>query len=264
MMALALPAQANGGWLLHVDVVTPPTVTTETQFYTNRTTAVKNVNWTAPPDTTNSLTLPVCASDILHGTSASGTVNLTFAVKITGTWQGTDPAPPSVEVIESASATASPSLTPVNYNGAGKAIVTASVNNGLESAPAGSLVAVTPSAVPPAHLKTFTGSTWSITRTFAVSVSATYNSSSDPLVILTMRNYACRASLDSYNIQIHAQPYNFHRVPGKSVKGYDGTIGWTYGYSSTSGSTKDLTTCYWHEYVTYPGLVGTIAAPNKY
>ena len=69
----------------------------------------------------------------------------------------------------------------------------------------------------------------------------------------------------AYSITIHAQPYNFRRVPGQGKIGIDGNIDWVYNYSSTDGNPNDLTTCTWHEHLTYPGgQVGTQASPNKY
>lgn len=68
----------------------------------------------------------------------------------------------------------------------------------------------------------------------------------------------------SYSVSVHAQPYNFHRVVGAGSINTDGSLTFVYDWSSTSGNKNDLTSCYWHEYVTYPGPVGTDAVPNKY
>lgn len=131
--------------------------------------------WTAPADATNTLNLPSFGSGYAGngasaGHSASCSSSMSLSVKITATWQGTDPVPPSVEVIETAQATAVANGTNGYDN------PSYSVNDGLESAPAGSKVAVTPTGVvPPAHLTTQSSSSWSITRTFAVSASEAVN-----------------------------------------------------------------------------------------
>ena len=269
MMALALPAQADGGWRLHAEIVTPPTVTTETLFVGKYKTSTKAVAWTTPPDATNTLTLPSCASDVLRGIdfqglASSGSVNLTFSVKFTGTWQGTDPAPPSVKVIESAAASADATYTPTGLVAPQKAVVSASVNDGLESAPAGSLIEVTrnetrmvaatptPDTTPPAHLTTFTGSSWSFTRSFAVSVSVTLNSTSNYLL---HRDYTCQAILNNYTVSVHAQPYNFRRTyysdqnPPVSVVSSAGELQFHYNWNSTSGNKADLNGIEIHESV---------------
>lgn len=74
----------------------------------------------------------------------------------------------------------------------------------------------------------------------------------------------CVAHIDSYNVTVHPQPYNFHKVVGQGLIGVDGTLKFVYDWSSTSGNKDNLTTCFWHEYVTYPGPVGTATNPNKY
>jgi len=74
----------------------------------------------------------------------------------------------------------------------------------------------------------------------------------------------CMAYIDYYNVNVHPTPYNFHKVPGAGFIGADGSLTFVYDWSSTSGSKNDLTSCFWHEYVTYPGTVGTAANPSKY
>jgi len=74
----------------------------------------------------------------------------------------------------------------------------------------------------------------------------------------------CYAFVGGYNVTVHPTPYNFHKVVGGGNIGFDGTLSFTYDWSSTSGKKDDLVTCFWHEYVTYPGTVGTAEYPNKY
>ena len=151
LTALSVPAQAATGWLLHVDIVGTPT---DAASNTQGSPVLHQPNpWTAPADATNPITLPSYSS---IGIGASGVPDQSFScktsvnltVKITGTWQGSDPAPPSIYIIETAQATAH-----FSGNTGGYDAPVSSVSDGLESAPAGSSVAVTPVSVPPAHLK---------------------------------------------------------------------------------------------------------------
>lgn len=73
-----------------------------------------------------------------------------------------------------------------------------------------------------------------------------------------------KCALGPYTITIHATPYNFHRVVGGGNIGFDGTLSFTYDWLSTTGNKDNLTSCFWHEYVTYDGPVGTAANPNKF
>ena len=73
--------------------------------------------------------------------------------------------------------------------------------------------------------------------------------------------YSAKASV-GYGASIHAQPYNWH-IKSVTDNG-DGTLTFYYDWLSTSGSKADLTSCYMHEYVTYPGPVGTAMFPLQY
>ena len=55
----------------------------------------------------------------------------------------------------------------------------------------------------------------------------------------------------SYKVSIHAQPYDYHEI--RVTNNQDGTLTFYYDWLSTSGSKSNLTTCFIHEYVTYPG-----------
>ena len=59
------------------------------------------------------------------------------------------------------------------------------------------------------------------------------------------------ASIGTVTLGIHAQPYNFHKI--SQTDNHDGTISFVYDWLSTTGNKADLTSCYSHERVTYPG-----------
>ena len=72
----------------------------------------------------------------------------------------------------------------------------------------------------------------------------------------------CSAGVGPVTIGIHAQPYNWH-ITGVNNNG-DGSLTYYYDWLSTSGSKADLISCYIHEWVTYPGTIGTAAFPLDY
>lgn len=65
-------------------------------------------------------------------------------------------------------------------------------------------------------------------------------------------DFACSAG--TYTIQIHPQPYNWHKT--SQTDNGNGTISFTCDWSSTSGNKAELTSCYSHERVTYNGATG--------
>ena len=73
--------------------------------------------------------------------------------------------------------------------------------------------------------------------------------------------YGAHASV-SYGAYIQPQPYNWHIT--RVVDNGNGMLTFYYDWLSTSGNKADLTTCFEHEYVTYPGPVGTALFPLSY
>lgn len=257
-------AQAANGWLFHVDVVgTPKTTRTNSEGLN-----APSLPFTAPADATNSINIGSYASGhagdgASPGQSQSCGASISLSVKITATWQGSDPAPPPVEIIETGHATASATI-PANY---GTKQVTS--NDGLEGSDASGVAQTPANTVPPTHLTQESGSTWSISRSFSATASSGVNVPAGA----PQQGYSCGsdASLDSYTVSIHAQPYNWH-ITSVFANGdnsldsskADGSLEFYYDWSSTSGSKADLITCFIHEWVTYPGPVGTAAFPLSY
>lgn len=200
-----------------------------------------------------------------HIGSYSASASLT--VTVTATWVPdpnlpTDPSPPSVWLCESgrsewscgganASGSAVDGLGSEYTPGPGPFTFGTGVGGVADSATA-------TASVPPAywHKYSVSGGTVTLpTRTLtANSNSSGYSYYGDNL----------SAWIDDYTVSVHAQPYNFYRAPGQSHIYSDGSLVFVYDWLSASGNKNDLTSCYWHEYVTYPGPVSTIAAPNRY
>jgi hypothetical protein len=229
------------------------------------------------------LSLPSASvADANFGTTPSCDFTLNASISITANWvidtNSDNTTPTSVWFIENATASWTGNGTKYSVYSGGNAA------NGLSdpyvALPAtgpvtsGSSATSTAVTVPPDdwHQYPVTAVTGNATITGTVALPkhtmmATASGTGKPIGV--SGTVALSGSL-SYSISVHAQPYNYYRIPGQSVKGQNadgspnGEIDWTYGYSSTDGNTNDLTTCYWHEYVTYPGMVGAIAQPNKY
>jgi hypothetical protein len=180
---------------------------------------------------------------------------VTISVTVTATWtHGTgqddtnDPAPPSVWLCESAGSEWTQGSSGSASDGLGDPYTPGN--------PGGSST----TSVPFAHWKSYGVSGGAVTL-----ATRTLKAEGDfPVTQANPYGNNCFAYIDSYTVTVHPQPYNFYRIPGSSSKGKDGSIGWTYGYSSTDGNTSDLTTCYWHEYLTYQGPIGTLTSPNPY
>ena len=190
-------------------------------------------------------------------------------MNITATWVPdpnlpSDPAPPTVETIETAGAGRS------GTNGDGTA-ATGSVSNGLDPASTTVTSVVTPSTdasgktlVPPVHLMKWSGGSFSFTRTFSVSASASNGSAGG----------TCSAgvALNVYRIQIHAQPYGWHdeghfdangnQSSGPLIDNTAGTMTFLYTFRSTSGNIADLKGIKVYEYIDYSGNPGTFGTDN--
>lgn len=184
------------------------------------------------------------------GCSATATITATVTatwVSATGQTTATDPAPPSVWLCEGGSVgwVSTASGPGSGDDGLGETGSTTyeqmgSVNSG--SAPA---------SVPPAHWTKYAVSGGVVhlpprTLTATSSVPQFLGGRADAWVY-------------SYSVTVHAQPYNFRQTTG--TDNLDGTISFTYGWQSTSGSIADLITCYLHERVTYPGSNNSYVAP---
>lgn len=59
------------------------------------------------------------------------------------------------------------------------------------------------------------------------------------------------AAAGPITIAVHAQPYDFYQT--SVTDNGDGSLTFTYGWSSTDGNLGSLGSCYLHERVTYPG-----------
>ncbi len=95
-----------------------------------------------------------------------------------------------------------------------------------------------------------------LNRTFSARASFTIPTSSSGG---TMAFGTC---FDGYTVQIHAQPYNYHKLT--QTDNGNGTISFTYDWNSTSGLKSDLTDCHIHERVAYPGTSNPYFAPAPF
>ncbi len=233
-----------------------------------------HANWVPPsasPGT--SYTIPSFGGGGFGGSAnadAAATGDVSIKATITITWVPdtslpSDPAPPSLWLIESSGCTYSASYSPygVIHTGSGDA------NDGLSS-PADPLVdtfergvkngaymrsANAPAGtVPPAHWfkKDVAGGVITLNRTFTAHATASFPHDGSTGTM----NVNC--SFEGYSVSIHAQPYNWHitgvtpgPAPTHGIKA--GELEFLYGWSSTSGSISDLNMCFLHELVTYPG-----------
>ncbi len=260
-MLLCSPAARASHWKVSV---TDTGGSQTTSILTGSDNENYTIPWTPPADGSNTTSFGLDVSTYIDTPDTSGSCSATVNAKITLTWVADpvdDPAPPNVWIVETASASAS-------ATGAG---ATSTANDGLpgdiylKDPPAypsydrdsGSMV--TPPSLPGGGRLTklpVSGGSASFNR----ALSASSSSSDSPV------DYFQDADLAdlSYTLNIHATPYNFHKVAGKGSINTDGSLTFVYDWNSTTGNKDDLTTCFWHEYVTYPGTVGTIASPNPY
>lgn len=240
-MLLSSPAAHADGWLLHVALNGTPTATG-----TNSGGGSVSVPpYTVPGDSTNSLSLPSYSIGCVGGAGGGGTAScdaaVNLSVTITGSWQGTSPPPPSVKIIETGNA---------SYNGSGNSGVSGVLNDGVSDPPvttSTSGIAQTPAATPPPHITVETGSPWTITRTFSASGHAQTTAPQ-----FGGSGCSINASINSYTVTVHAQPYNFHQTyVGDNG---NGTLSFTYQWLSTDGKLGDIGAgCVVHEFVTYSG-----------
>ncbi len=217
--------------------------------------------WQPPDPGNNTISLSGYAAETIGGPDDTRNVNVssTLNVTVTLTWVAdptSDPAPPSVWVVETADASSFAA-------GAG---ATSAANDGLpgdvyqKDPPAfdqdGGSMTTPPNLPGGGRLKklTVSGGSASFDRSLSASGSSTYSD-------LDWFPDLQTASL-SYTLTIHAQPYNYHQT--NVTDNGDGTLTFYYDWLSTDGNKADLTSCYFHEYVTYPGPVGTAMFPIYY
>lgn len=216
-------------------------------------------SWSPPADSTNTITIG------LPGASAVDTTGTPFCecggtatIKITATWVAdpslpSDPAPDDVWLIEQSNvswaAGTSIGFVPPTFSGScTDALGDPDVEHAKDgSSSNGTAPAPTPPDPPVGwkkyHVDSSSG-TPTITIEHSLSVHASATSSTPG---------SCRVScnLGSYSISIHATPYNFHHTT--VTDSGNGELVFKYTWSSTSGNTGDLGSCYWHERVTYDG-----------
>ena len=214
-------------------------------------------NWTPPGPQTGYFSLAKFGSDSSYSVSNATTitVNVTLTwVPASGQNATTDPAPPAVWVCESAQSEWTNGTSGSANDGLGEAKSSTGYYGSAASSDA-------PTSVPPAHWVnrpvSGLGQVTMPTRTLSAEGDA-------PVTLNSPYGSSCGSYIDFYTITIHPTPYNYHLVPGSVYPNPNGDLSFLYDWSSTSGNKNDLTTCFWHEYVTYQGTVGTAANPNKY
>ena len=242
MTLCSAPAHA-GSWLFSCTgsgTVTPtPTISLHP--------ANAPTTWTPPAATTGSYSTGSFSGTVWSFGSSSASVTVTMTATVKATWthatgqtDTTDPSPTSVWVCESAKA---------EWSGSVQSTGQCSDGLGGENAPgatANSGVADTstaPKTTPPAYWTQMPVSGGIVTlpkRTLTAGGS-----------FPTMRGGAVTGTIDNYTVTIHAQPYNYHKT--RQTDNKNGTISFTYDWLSTTGNKSDLTDCYSHERVTYPG-----------
>jgi hypothetical protein len=202
------------------------------------------VTWTPPPPQMNSYSTGSFGG-VVESVGPAASISVTLSVTVKATWipatginSTTDPPPPSVWVCESSKTDwgDSPSNTGTCSDGLGPEYTPGNGSGVADSSTA-------PKSLPPAYWTQMTVSGGVITlptRTMTAS-------SSFPEYL----SAAAGAHVDSYSVTIHAQPYNFH-ITSDSANS-NGTLSFMYDWSSTDGNVANLTSCYWHQYVTYPG-----------
>ena len=260
LLSCLTPARA-GSWLFQVSGSGSASATNN--GYTNN-----QPNWTPPAQATNSITIPGYGDGIGGGGSpmaSSCNAQSSISAHITVTWVPdpnlpSDPAPPGVVLIETSYASAS------GTNGDGTTHP-GSAADGLGDAADVSGNAATPSTTPAAHILHETGSSFTLDRSFSASASASssgaYWTGGHPGAgTFVPASYSCGVTVGSYTVSIHAQPYNWHQT--NVTDNLDGTLSFSYDWQSTSGNKADLTSCFIHEWVTYPTPPGTPLVPTYY
>ncbi len=235
LLSPAAPARA-GHWVL-------------TNTCSGRATPDGNVtqSYTAPTGTTdNSVSIPqVSVGQGAEPTFGPGpyppiATDAKLMVTVKGTWTAdgkTDDTPPpgvllSVSTVAQASG---------QSNGGASQPGSADDGYGDPVAQSGSSLGTSAPSPSPKFVSE-SGSSFTVSLSLSASFSATLGPNGGS---------GSAASVGPITISVHAQPYNFHKTSG--IDEGDGTLLFTYGWSSSDGNISDLTSCFMHERVTYPG-----------
>lgn len=215
--------------------------------------------WTAPTGTTTNggwapgYTVSSIGYGGYNNTAGSATASYTLTVTMTGTWThdgDTDPAPPSVCLYETSAA---------NYLSSNVSGGSGTANDGFGDTATSYSEPGFPSGGrssgpnPSFKYVTVTGGVWTETRTFSATANASSQSGS----------CTAKASYDGWQVQVHAQPYNW-TMTGWSDNNGSGILSFIYYWKSTSGRIADLGSCFWHERVTYPGSANPYVTPAPF
>ena len=281
---LLCPAARAGTWQFSCTGSGSGTFNESSTFYGTPESSSYPLTWTPPASSTGTsfqipsfgytVNPPGELSSASTNTKETQTVSIQAVITITwvhGTGQSdaNDPAPPSVMLIESSSAQWVAEYedgTPgMNYGsgGASDGLAPAdpavpSYYGGVQSGGISTSANDANVSVPPPHYITVAVNNDVVTlnRTFSASASAALPNDGSQGAM----NVGC--AFGGYTVQIHAQPYNFHKTT--SADNGDGTLSFTYDWYSTTGYKSDLTTCYTHERVTYPGSSNPYVAPAPF
>jgi len=197
-----------------------------------------------------------CADSASTGNGAVSTAKMSVTITLRGVWthdagqtDATDPAPPGVCLEETGTAGWS-GVTHTNT------APTGSCSNPLKGGDvefaSTNPIGGTRSGHQFTNL-TASGGVVTLTRTFSGTASA-------PSV--TQNWSSAQAGLSSYQVTVHAQPYNFRQAMGQD--NHNGTLTFSYTWLSTDGDVSHLTSCVVYEHVTYQGAHGTSANPVPY
>ncbi len=197
--------------------------------------------------------------------AVTGDVNVQATVTLTWVPDQTlpsDPAPPSLWLIESSSSTYTDSYSDngTDYQGTGSAddglqdAPVATTSHGTQTGAVSSSANATATTKPPPHWinKPVSGGSITLTHTFKAHTEASMPNDGGSGVM----NAFC--SFDGYTVKIHAQPYNFratnfsNTTPPASVINTAGELQFYYTWSSTDGVMGDLTGETIHENVDAP------------
>lgn len=220
--------------------------------------------WSPPASATGtSYTVPGLSFSVYSGSAGPGThttgdISITAHIKMT--WVPdpslpSDPAPTSIYLIESSTASFEGYYINggVTHLGTGPADdgcqdpVVPTTSNGAQTGGVSSTGNAASTTLPPPHWfsQAVSGNSFTLDRTFK-----THSEVTVPSNISATIEASC--SFSGYTLSIHAQPYNFHQT--YVTDNGDGTLSFTYAWSSTDGSLAHLDpSCLVHEYVTYPG-----------
>jgi hypothetical protein len=226
--------------------------------------AKKTVNMALPDTGTNSATVAPITSGSGTGLSAL-TAKASASLSVTGTWQPaggnatTDPAPPGIMVSEAVTAYALGSAS----NASGSIVpfagsVSDGLNDGLTPSP-------TTGQVSGQTYVTESGGSFTINLTISANVSATPGPPYTVNGANGLGTCTVSAGIGPVSISIHPQPYNFRLDPNNPpIEGADGSLVFSFLWSSTDGSLSDLGSISCYEYVTYNGNPGTYVSNVYY